>query len=169
MTVTVRPRTDRDLPALGELLGRQQPASRYPFNWPLPYPVERFLVRDTEERTWVAEVDGQLAGHVSVTGVPDDAFSRIWSSALGRPLTELGCVSVLFTGSDHRGMGVGGILLDTAVGFIRDSGRVPVLDVVGGHSTAVDVYHHRGWRDVGWGRPHWLPDGEPDVLLMALD
>jgi hypothetical protein len=44
----------------------------------------------------------------------------------------------------------------------------PVLDVVQRAGGAVDVYRHRGWRDVGEARPAWLPDGEPPVLLMIL-
>jgi hypothetical protein len=37
------------------LLGEQQPVTAYPLRWPLPFPVEQFLVRETEEDAWVAE------------------------------------------------------------------------------------------------------------------
>ncbi|NHN56975.1 GNAT family N-acetyltransferase [Calidifontibacter sp. DB0510] len=157
------------MPVLEALLAGQQPTSRYPFRWPLPFPAVEFLRRDTEERAWVAEVDGDVAGHVAVTTVVDDDFSRTWSSAVGRPVDELGCVSVLFAGIDYQGMGIGRALLDTAEDYLLAQGRTPVLDVVQSHSAAAAVYAHRGWRLVGTGRPDWLPDDEPDVHLMVLD
>lgn len=162
---TVRPRRPEDVPGLADLLAAQQPGSRYPLRWPLPFPVERFLVRDTEERAWVAEVDGVLAGHVAVAR-PDAGLAEAFRRA--RPDDEVAEVSVLFTGPQHRGTGVGGVLHDVAVAAIRDSGRLPGLDVVPTHATAVEVYRHRGWVEVGRVRPAWLPDGQPDVLLMVL-
>jgi GNAT superfamily N-acetyltransferase len=163
--IVVRSRRAADLPALADLLAEQQPTSRYPMRWPLPFPVERFLVRSTEERAWVAEVGGILAGHVAVTR-PDEEMAEAFARACpGVPLAE---VSVLFSGTAVRGLGVGGRLLDTAVAAIRESGRTPALDVLPAHSTAAAVYRHRGWVEVGRARPAWLPPGQPDVLLMIL-
>lgn len=48
MEFAIRPRTRTDLPALADLLERQQPVSRYPMVWPFPGGVEPFLVRETE-------------------------------------------------------------------------------------------------------------------------
>lgn len=164
-TVTIRPRRPADVPGLVALLGEQQPASRYPLRWPLPFPVEQFLVRATEERAWVAQVGDVLAGHIAVT-TPDgemaEAFGRVCP---GHAVAE---VAVLFSGSTFRGSGVGGRLLDTAVAAIRHTGRTPALDVLPAHSSAVAVYRHRGWVEVGRMRPAWLPADQPDVLLMVL-
>ncbi len=41
--VVVRPRRPEDVVRLKDVLAEQQPASRYPFRDPLPFPVERFL------------------------------------------------------------------------------------------------------------------------------
>ncbi len=164
-TVTIRARRPADVPGLVALLAEQQPTSRYPLRWPLPFPVEQFLVRSTEEAAWVAEVDGVLAGHVAVTlptGELAEAFAR------AHPGREVAEVSVLFTGLAARGSGVGGRLLDTAVAAIRDGGRTPALDVLPGHSVAVQVYRHRGWVEVARARPAWLPPDQPDVLLLVL-
>jgi GNAT superfamily N-acetyltransferase len=163
--IVIRPRRTGDLPGLAALLADQQPASRYPFRWPLPFPVEEFLVRPTEERAWVGEIDGALAGHVAVTrpnGEIADAFTSAW------PGTAVAEVSVLFTGTAFRGTGVGGRLLDTAVAEIRGSGRTPALDVLPTHSVAVGFYLHRGWVEIGRLRPAWLPADEADVALMVL-
>ncbi|KNX37165.1 GNAT family N-acetyltransferase [Luteipulveratus halotolerans] len=166
--VLVRERRPDDIPALVEVLAAQQPVSSYPLRWPLPFPPEEFVVRKNEERAWVAEVDGAVGGHVSITSVDDDELGRIWSSGVGRPIAELACMSVLFV--DHRlaGRGVGGALIDAAVGWAREQSRTPVLDVVVRHGRAAEVYRHRGWQQVGTSRPEWLPDSEPPVLLMAL-
>lgn len=161
----IRPRRPDDLPALADALAQQQPFSRYPFRWPLPFPVEDFLARPNEEQAWVAEVDGRPVGHVMV-GRPRpeeaDAFAHLAGTS------DLGCVSVLFVAREEQGTGIGGALLDRAVDWVHEQGRLPVLDVVQSHGTALAVYRHRGWTVVGDLRPPWLPDHEEPLLLMAL-
>lgn len=152
---------------LAALLAEQQPGSSYPFRWPLPLPVERFLVREDEQAAGVAEVDGAVVGHVAAgsapgTGEPDATFR----TATG--CTDPALVSVLFTGTRVRDTGVGGRLLDTAVAWARAHGRAPVLDVVQRHGNALAVYRHRGWTEIGRFRCDWLPEDEPDVVLMTL-
>ncbi|MBB6627032.1 GNAT family N-acetyltransferase [Nocardioides sp. KIGAM211] len=165
--VVLRPRTDADLPALAEALAGQQPSSRYPFRWPLPFPVEQFLVRPNEQVAWVAELDGLPVGHVMV-GRVTGAEAALFAATTGRPTEELAIVSVLFVALELQGTGVGGLLLDTAVAWIREHDRLPVLDVIQSHGTAVQVYRHRGWTVVGEMTPPWMPDHEEPMLLMAL-
>jgi GNAT superfamily N-acetyltransferase len=76
-------------------------------------------------------------------------------------------VAVLFVGLGAVGQGLGGLLLDTAVAFIRQSGRVPVLDVVPDHGRAVGLYRSRGWREIGRIRPAWLPEDRAALLVMT--
>jgi len=166
--VEIRPRRPADLPALVDALQAQQPASRYPLRWPLPFPVEQFLVRQNEEAGWVALVDGRVVGHVSIGRVEGERTDP-FVAATGRPSSDLAIVSVLFVAPDEQGSGLGGTLLDTAVAWARARGRLPVLDVVQSHGTAVEVYRHRGWRVIGDLRPAWLPDTEEPLLLMRLD
>lgn len=148
------------------LLTEQQPGSGYPFRWPLPFPVEDFLVRETEQRAWVCEVDGAVVGHVAVGAVPADPPGERFRRATGCPAPAV--VSVLVVAPAARGRGVATTLLDTAVGWARSQGRVPVLDVLPTNADAVALYRHRGWRGIGRARFDWLPATEPDVLLMAL-
>lgn len=164
----VRAREPRDLPLLVAALAAQQPTSSYPMRWPLPFPVEQFVVREGQERAWVAEVGGRVVGHVAV-GRPRGDVELAFLDALGVPDTSgLGIVEVLFTELSARGSGIGGLLLDTAVAWLRARGRTPVLDVVTHHGTALEVYRHRGWQQVGRIRPPWLPESEADLLLMVL-
>jgi hypothetical protein len=81
--VAIRGRRPEDLPRLVEILAAQQPASRYPFRWPLPFPVEEFVVRSHEEAGWVALVDGRLVGHVSV-GRVEGHLAEAFVGATGR-------------------------------------------------------------------------------------
>jgi GNAT superfamily N-acetyltransferase len=164
----VRPRERCDLPTLVRSLGEQQPTSSYPMRWPLPFPVEQFIERDGQERAWVAVLDGRVVGHVGV-GRPRGDVERAFLDALTVDDTAgLGIVEVLFTDLSVRGTGIGGLLLDTAVAWLHEQGLTPVLDVVTDHGTALDVYRHRGWRQVGSIRPPWLPESKADLLLMVL-
>ncbi|MFX4271187.1 GNAT family N-acetyltransferase [Propionibacteriaceae bacterium Y1685] len=170
--VLVRERTAADLPALVDILARQQPLSQYPFRWPLPFPAEEFIARDGERAAWVAEVDGRVAGHVSVTGIAGntdhDELITAWTGATGATRDQLGCLSVLFADVDVRGRGVGRALMDVAEGWIVDHGLYPVLDVVP-VGAPMALYAQRGWRVVGEARPPWLPDAEPPMQVMVLD
>lgn len=164
----VRPRTSGDVPELIELLATQQPTSRYPLRWPLPFPVEEFVVRRGQWAAWVAEDETRLLGHVAV-GEPEGVVAEQLRAALEpiRP-DRFGSLSVLFVDPEAQGMGVGRLLHDTAVAWIRASGRHPVLDVVPSNRRALQMYEHLGWCDIGPVRPAWLPDTEPDVRVMTL-
>ena len=163
--LVVRERRDDDLPDWRCCSPSSSRPARYPIRWPLPIPVEEFLVRPTEERAWVAELDGRVVGHVTVGGL-DGVLRDLFVAALG---TEgLAEVAVLFVAEDILGTGAGGRLLDTAVDWIVASGREPVLDVVPAHARAIAVYRHRGWRVLGETRPVWLADDHPSLVLMTL-
>ena len=163
--VLIRARREGDVPALAQVLADQQPTTRYPLRWPLPFPVEQFLVRATEEQAWVAELAGDPVGHVTVSRVSDPEIAAILEPTVG--LTAIASISVLFVADHLRGSGIGGRLLDTAVTSIVRSGRRPVLDVVAGHHPAVEVYRHRGWQEVGRCRPAWLPAEQEPVIVMV--
>ncbi|XVX20071.1 GNAT family N-acetyltransferase [Actinomycetota bacterium] len=166
----IRPRRDEDVPALVEVLAEQRPTSRYPIRWPLPFPVEDFIAREGELLALVAEVDGQLAGHISVlrpVGGPDGP-APLWAAAHGRPAEELAVVTAFFIGTPWQGTGLGGRMLDKAVEWIHANGYAACLDVVQGFSPAADIYRRRGWVAVGEFRPDWLPDEVAPMLAMVL-
>jgi ribosomal protein S18 acetylase RimI-like enzyme len=164
----IRLRRAEDLPVLADVLAAQQPVTGYPQRWPLPWPVEEFLVRDGELGAWVAELDGRVVGHVSAAEVGKGIEVDGWVAGAGRPAEELAAVSVLFVDHTVSGRGVGSALLDHAVEAIRSAGRLPVLDVVQETDKAVRLYQRKGWQVVGEARPWWLPDDLLPVLLMVL-
>ncbi|MEP9363805.1 GNAT family N-acetyltransferase [Nocardioides sp. CN2-186] len=165
MSVTVRERRPDDIPVLAAVLAEQQASSHYPVRWPLPIPIEDFLVRPGEERAWVAEVEGQVVGHVAVYGADGPLRDAFVAGAGTDRLAEL---AVLFVGSGVIGTGVGGRLIDVAVEWIRASGRQPVLDVVPVHDRALAVYLRRGWTVIGEVQPAYLGPDFPTLTLMTL-
>ncbi|WCO67454.1 GNAT family N-acetyltransferase [Iamia majanohamensis] len=163
---TIRLRAAEDLPALAEVLAAQQAVADYPVQWPLPVPVEDFLVRAREEAAWVAVRNGRPVGHVTVQRVVDDpdGVGATWAAATGVGVARMAEVAVLFVAADLRGTGVGGALLDVAVDHIRHQGRTPVLDVVCTHQEVRAYYRRRGWEEVGEVALDWLP--VPITLLV---
>lgn len=175
MPATIRPRTDADLPALGDALLEQQEASGYPHREPLTMPTADFLRRKGEIASWVAEVDGRPVGHIAVLAPPDpltappgsDEMIRAWMRAHDRPVDRIAEVGVSFTTTHARGTGAGRALLETALAELRERDLAPCLDVIP-EGAAVEIYRRDGWREVGAVRPAWLSADAPDVLAMIL-
>lgn len=166
--LVVRPREAADLPALVEVLAAQREASRYPLRWPLPFPVEDFIVRLDDLAAWTVLLDGRPVGHASAQRAGDAVVLPLWESGHGRPAERLGVLGTLFVDPTVRGRGLGRLLHDTAVTWLREHDLAPCLDVVPIHAPAQAMYAAAGWREVGRARPRWLPDGEPDVVAMVL-
>ena len=167
--LVVRPREAVDVPVLVEVLAVQRGASRYPLRWPLPFPVEEFIVRPDDLAAWTALLDGRPVGHASAQRATDELVLPLWQQGHGRPADGLGVLGTLFVDPGVRGRGLGRLLHDTAVGWLREHDLGPCLDVVPIHAPAQAMYAAAGWRDVGRARPRWLPADEPDVVAMVLD
>lgn len=170
--LVIRRREERDLPALEALLAKQQPQSEYPLEWPLPFSTRSFIIRDNELCGWVAELDGKVAGHVSVTGVNEvqggDKMSAAWEAAHGGVTNaELRQIAVFFTDLDHSGSGIGHHLFAVACDYALHDGY-PVLDAVVHHPGPVNFYRKRGWEIVAEQVAPWDPSERARVYLMIL-
>jgi GNAT superfamily N-acetyltransferase len=135
----IRRRRPDDLPALVELLRVVHEVDGYPVWW--PEGPERFVAPDYEEAAWVAEVDGEVVGHVGRHRATQDPGFSLAHAATDERLVSIGR---LFTSPDHRGDGLAGALLASAV----DGPERPFLNVVRG-SPAVGLYEHLGWQRLG--------------------
>lgn len=157
--------------ALEVLLGKQQPQSEYPIVWPLPFPNRDFIIRGNELRGWVAELDGEVVGHISVTGVNEvqggDKMSAGWEDAHGVANEHLRQIAVFFTDLERSGCGIGHHLFATACEFALEDGY-PVLDVVCDHPGPVNFYLKRGWKITGQQKAPWDPRQVTEVYLMIL-
>ena len=167
MDLVIRDRRDEDLPALVALLGRQQAETRYPYIWPFPDVIEKFLKRSTELRAWVAELDGELVGHIAVASVDDDVLGRSWAAAHRVAVAELRCVSVFFADISRAGQGIGSRLLEHATAYASAEGY-PVLDVVAAQEVPVNLYLRRGWQLIETTQAPWHPGTDLPIHLMIL-
>lgn len=173
----IRRRRPADLPGLGRDLLEQQPRTRYPFRDPLPVSTDVFFHADDALGAFVAEIDGDVVGHVGRTGpadgIPDAArMNEACAAAHGCPVEDLSYVSGLFTAERALGCGIGRALLAAIVADMREAGHRPCLEVLPHHAGARRLYLATGWRDVLRVRPPWLTsvvgDQGPDVHVMVL-
>ena len=89
---------------------------------------------------FVAESEGTVCGHLLV------AFRTLLYAGVEVPAANIGLVLV---DESYRGKGVGSLLLDTALGYIRDM-KVPLtwLNTIPGDGPAYAMYRRRGFESI---------------------
>lgn len=163
-----RRRRDADMPALIDIIERQQAETQYPLRWPWTGDLEHFVRRPGELEAWVADLGGRVVGHVAVESVADDELARVWAAAHRVPIAALRSISVLFADRRVAGRGIGSALLARATQRVLTDGGAPCLDVVADHVEPMTLYLRRGWREVDRIRPDWLPAWAGPLSLMIL-
>jgi GNAT superfamily N-acetyltransferase len=160
----VRIRQPRDLLACVAVLRRVHAASGYPSRWP-DDPV-RWITPRNLVTAWVAEHDGEIAGHVAlVRGTRMECLLR----ATGLPAEALGGIARLYVDPAFRRLGLARSLLDTAADAAVAFGLQPVLDVVADAGPAIALYEQAGWQLAGIQPAPWTePDGTVPVLRCYL-
>jgi GNAT superfamily N-acetyltransferase len=133
----------------------------YPAHWPAD--PHHWLTPSRHITAWVAERDGGVVGHVSLTSADGEAAAEHWSARTGRPVTDTVAVSRLYVARHARGRAVGRRLLDEATAAARDRGRHPVLSVLDHNRNAIALYEKAGWEYLSEA-DLTLPDGR--VVLM---
>lgn len=149
--IVLRRTEPEDLDGCVAMLRRVHEANGYPSRWPAD--PGRWLTPADQIAAWVAEDDGQLAGHVAlVQGVQTPCLLR----ATGRDSSELGGVVRLFVDPAARRQGLARALLDAAAAHARACGLVPVLDAVADSAPAIALYERSGWRLAGTQIATWV-------------
>jgi GNAT superfamily N-acetyltransferase len=158
--VSVRPRQLEDLPACAAALRRVHDSSGYPSRW--PDDPESWITPRGMVAAWVAEHDGEVAGHAAlVRGMNLDCLLR----ATGLPPESLGGITRLYVDPHFQRLGLARALLEVAAGAATDHGLKPVLDVVDGSTPAIALYERAGWHLVGTQPATWTdPDGAVPVI-----
>lgn len=150
----MRPRTDDDIAACVRALEEVHRRDGYPVNWPAR-PGE-WLTRASALGSWVAELDGRVAGHVSLThGAEGDVAPALWSESNGTNREQAAVVGRLFVAPRVRGHGIGALLLGRAVAEARHRGLHPVLDVVASDTAAAALYERLGWTRLATVEQRW--------------
>lgn len=145
--LVVRPRRAADLPELIRIAAAVQSADGYPINPPADWAT--WLSGPRVESSIVAELDGALAGHLSLAVAAGDFASPVWTSALGVAEEALLVVKRLFVDPPARRAGVARRLLEVATAEAQRRGRFPVLDVDASSEPANRLYRAAGWQPVG--------------------
>jgi GNAT superfamily N-acetyltransferase len=138
----------------------------YPANWPR-HPAE-WLTRPAQLAAWVAELNGRVVGHVSLSrSGSDDMAAVLWDRRNDVPLRDIAVVSRLFVSPAARGRGVGALLLAAAVQDAQERAVQPVLDVLSSDTSAVALYERLGWSLLGTADQRWGPSQTVSVHCYA--
>ncbi|MGD0238883.1 MAG: GNAT family N-acetyltransferase [Streptosporangiaceae bacterium] len=156
----VRPREPRDVPACVAALRRVHEASGYPSRW--PDDPGGWITPRAMVAAWVAEHDGEVAGHVAlVRGLNVECLLR----ATGLPVEGLGGIVRLYVDPHFQRLGLARALLDTAADAAAEHDLKPALDVVDDSGPAIALYERAGWKLVGTQPATWTdPDGSVPVI-----
>jgi ribosomal protein S18 acetylase RimI-like enzyme len=145
--VIVRDRADADLAACADLAAAVHESDGYPHY--LPGDLRSFIAASSAYQAWVAERDGQVAGHVALHARTCGSVMELASEALGRPPEGLGVVSRLLVSPDARGERIGRALLETATQAAIARDLWPILDVSVDLTAAIALYERCGWVRAG--------------------
>jgi GNAT superfamily N-acetyltransferase len=99
--------------------------------------------------SWVAEVDDQVIGHVSLDRSDEHAGAAFWTAATGLEAEGLGVVSRLMAHPDHRRLHVASRLIDCVLRRCDELSLWPALEVATADFKAIGFYDALGWRLVG--------------------
>ncbi|MFI1094106.1 GNAT family N-acetyltransferase [Streptomyces sp. NPDC020917] len=161
-----RQRNDRDLSDCVRVLTEVHEHDGYPVNWPdLP---GAWLTPPSLIASWVAELDGRIAGHIGLSrsGV-EDAAPGLWSTRAGTSIDATAVVNRLFVAPWARGHGIGALLMARAVTEAQARGLHPVLDVVASDTAATALYERLGWQLLATVEQQWSPEQKVAVRCYA--
>lgn len=159
-SVPVRIRQPEDLAACVAVLRRVHEISGYPSCW--PDDPGGWITPRTLVSAWVAEHDGEIAGHVAlVRGMRLECLLR----ATGLPPGQLGAIARLYVDPVVSRRGLARALLETATDSAIAHGLRPVLDVVADSRPAIALYEQAGWQLAGTQPAPWVdPDGTTPTI-----
>ena len=106
-------------------------------------------VGDDGFRTWVAELEGEVAGFAFTQPTEDEDLNPL----------EIAELVALYLHPEHYGEGLGKLLLDRAVAGVRSQGFLQAtLWVLEENARAIHFYRREGWK----------PDGTRNACYRAL-
>ncbi|MGW9115199.1 GNAT family N-acetyltransferase [Streptomyces sp. NPDC055663] len=138
----------------------------YPMNW--PDSPGTWLTPPSLIASWVAELDGRVAGHVGLSrSGAGDAAPGLWSARAGLSADATAVVSRLFVAPWARGHGIGALLMGQAVAEAQHRGLHPVLDVLASDTAAAALYERLGWQLLATVEQQWSPEQKVTVRCYA--
>jgi GNAT superfamily N-acetyltransferase len=163
--VLIRGRTEEDLGPCDLIARAVHETDGYPLR--ILADMRSFLVAPDELAAWVGEVDGEVAGHVSLRSRCSPGAIEVASRAAGVAQDGLGVVSRLLVSPAARRLGIGRGLLEAARAEAASRGLVPMLEVVTWQRPAVSLYEALGWSRVGESAIPMLDGSALDVFVYV--
>ncbi|MEU1852437.1 GNAT family N-acetyltransferase [Streptomyces sp. NPDC019990] len=161
-----RRRDDRDVSDCVRVLTEVHEHDGYPVNWPAH--AEAWLTPPPRIASWVAELDGRVAGHIGLSRSDvGDAAPGLWSARAGVSIDATAVINRLFVAPWARGHGIGALLMARAVTEAHDRGLHPVLDVVASDTAAAALYERLGWQLLATIEQKWTPEQKVAVRCYA--
>jgi ribosomal protein S18 acetylase RimI-like enzyme len=148
MTLTIRRREDADLESAGAALVDVYQTDGYPVEG-VADPVA-WLKFDGLVGAWVAELDGEIVGHVAVSEPkPGDDAVRLWLEQSDDKIEDVAVLGRLFVKRSARGRSIGQDLAKAAVTDSATNGKTLVLDVMDKDQDAIRLYERLGLKKIG--------------------
>ncbi|RCV52456.1 GNAT family N-acetyltransferase [Marinitenerispora sediminis] len=97
-------------------------------------------------RSWIAELNGAIVGHVSLTAPPgDDQAVALWRTRTTAPASRVAVLARLFVHPETRRQSVGKALVQAATGYAQSRQTDLLLDVLEKDTAAIRLYESLGW------------------------
>lgn len=148
MSLEIRPRRDTDLAALGRVLVRVHSQDGYPVEG-VADPI-RWLTPPHQLAAWTALDQGQPVGHAALAqATMDDDAAQVWHEYTGASLDRLTLLTRLFVDPDHRGQGIGRMLMRTIHDHLHQQKKTLAFDVMLKDQAAIRLYEAAGYVRIG--------------------
>nr|POE56274.1 hypothetical protein CFP56_50818 [Quercus suber] len=153
--LTIRPREDLpDIPILLPILQRVYERHRYPIHGLVNH---EFLASHAIERSWVAIVDDQVVGNISISrATMDDPSVSLWTKL--HPQDDISVLGRLFVDPDAGGKGIAKRLIIAAMEWASQRQTRLVLFVLQEYGRLESLYANMGWIKFG-ADVYTQPDG----------
>jgi GNAT superfamily N-acetyltransferase len=162
----VRSRGDDDMSECVRVLARVHEHDGYPMRWPDSPAI--WLAPVDQLAAWVAELNGEIIGHIVLSrSSAGDLAPELWSRLTRASVGDSGVISRLFVAPGARGRNVGSLLMAEALRDARERGLHAVLDVVATDSAAIVLYERLGWTHLGQVDQQWGKDQNVIVHCYA--
>lgn len=165
--LVIRRRQDSDLEQAGQALVDVHNTDGYPVEG-VTDPVG-WLKTTGLLNAWVAELDGEIVGHVAVSEPqPKDDAVRLWLEQSDDKVEDVVVLGRLFVKRSARGQSIGEQLARAAVMEMAAQKKRMVLDVMEKDQVAIRLYERLGLKKIGVATHHFGEGQETSAICYVV-